>query len=61
MDWVAEGLLEKGVVGTYMPEFSLDGQPTDYLRTPEWSALAQKWEGQVRSVVDAKGNPPRMF
>jgi hypothetical protein len=29
---VAEGLLEKGVIGTYMPEFSLDGQPTDYLK-----------------------------
>lgn len=58
---VAEGLLEKGAVGTYMPEFSLDAGSPEYLQSGEWSALIGKWEGQVRAVVDAKGRPPRMF
>ena len=43
-----EGILEKGVVGTYMPEFSLDGDEADYLGSPEWNALIGKWEGFVR-------------
>ena len=58
---VSEGLLERGAVGTYMPEFSLDGDPLTYLRSPEWSALIGKWEGYVRAVVDAKGRPPRLY
>jgi len=56
-----EGLLERGAVGTYLPEFSLDGDPTEYFRTPEWNSLIGKWEGYVRSVVDVKGKPPRLF
>jgi hypothetical protein len=58
---LAEGLLEKGVVGTYMPEFSLDGDPVQYLHSPEWNALIGKWEGYVRAVVDSKGRPPKLF
>lgn len=58
---VAEGLLERGVVGTYMPEFSLEGDPLTYLRSPEWSALIGKWEGYVRAVIDAKGRPPKLY
>jgi hypothetical protein len=58
---VADGLLEKGVVGTYMPEFSIDGDPVQYLHSPEWGALIGKWEGYVRAVVDLKGRPPKLF
>lgn len=58
---VAEGLLERGTVGTYLPEFSLDGNPTRYLESSEFSALIGKWEGQVRSVVEAKGRPPKLY
>jgi hypothetical protein len=58
---VAEGLLEKGAVGTYMPEFSVDTNPLQYLRSQEWSALVGKWEAQVRSVVDNKGMPPKLY
>jgi hypothetical protein len=58
---VADGLLERGVIGTYMPEFSLDGDPLRYLQSSEWGALIGKWEGHVRTVVDAKGRPPRLY
>ena len=56
-----EGLLEKGAVGTYMPEFSLEQDVPNYLQSPEWNSLVSKWEGKVRAVVDAKGDPPRLY
>lgn len=56
-----EGLLEKGVVGTYMPEFTLDSEASHYIDSPEWNDLIGKWEGFVRAVVDKKGNPPRLY
>jgi hypothetical protein len=58
---VADGLLEKGAVGMYMPQFSLDKVPTTYLRAKEWSSLIAQWEGQVHTFRDAKGRPPRLF
>jgi hypothetical protein len=58
---VDDGILEKGVVGTYMPEFDVDDPLDDYFTSPEWSDLIWKWESQVRSVVDKKGNPPQLF
>jgi len=43
---IQEGLLEKGVVGTYMPEFSLEKEGADYLKSQEWNArsLSDLWE-----------------
>jgi hypothetical protein len=58
---VADGLLEKGIVGTYLPEFDVEAAPDAYLRSPEWNQIVAKWEAQVRSVVDRKGNPPQLF
>ena len=58
---IQEGLLEKGVVGTYMPEFSLEDENFDYLQSPEWNDLVGQWEGLVRAVVEMKGNPPRLY
>jgi hypothetical protein len=58
---IEEGILQKGVVGTYMPVFDLATPVTDYFNSPEWNDLIWKWEGQVRAVVDRKGNPPRLF
>ncbi len=58
---IEDGLFEKGVIGTYMPEFSLESDETDYLNTPEWNDIIGKWEGFVRSVADNKGNPPRRY
>lgn len=56
-----EALLEKGVVGNYMPEFSLENNDSNYLQSKEWNSIIGKWESLVRSVVDAKGNPPKLY
>jgi hypothetical protein len=58
---IEEGLLQKGVAGTYMPVFNVNGSLDEYFSSPEWNDLIWKWEGQVRSVVDKKGNPPQLF
>lgn len=56
-----DGLLEKGVVGLYMPEFDVD-QPLDaYFASGEWNGIIGKWEGYVRAVVEKKGNPPQLY
>jgi hypothetical protein len=56
-----EGVLQKGVVGTYMPEFDLSQPLEEYFESAEWSDLIWKWEAQVRSVVDRKGQPPQLY
>jgi hypothetical protein len=58
---IDEGLLQKGVVGTYMPIFDLNGSLDQYFNSAEWGDLIWKWEGQVRSVVEKKGNPPQLY
>lgn len=56
-----DGILEKGVTGTYLPEFDLEDTDLDYFQTPEWRQLMADWEGYVRTVVRAKGNPPKLY
>ncbi len=56
-----DGLLDKGVVGVYMPEFCLDSSPIEYLQSPEWADLIGKWEGYVRRVADSRGSPPQLY
>ena len=56
-----DGILEKGIVGVYMPEFDLDNSLDAYTSSGEWKGLIGKWEGFVRSVVDRKGNPPSLY
>lgn len=56
-----EGILEKGVVGFYMPVFDLDAPLDKYFASTEWAEVIGKWEGYVRAVVDKKGNPPKLF
>lgn len=56
-----DGLLEKGVVGIYMPEFDLESSIDDYFKSGEWSGVIGRWEGYVRSVVDKKGTPPDLY
>jgi hypothetical protein len=57
---IAEGILEKGVVGLYMPEFDVSA-PNKYFTSLEWNEVMGKWEGYVRSVVDKKGSPLQLF
>lgn len=58
---VSEGILEKGVLGAYMPEFDLDNSSDDYFKSREWIQIMQKWEGNVRQVVENKGRPPMLY
>lgn len=58
---IAEGILEKGVLGTYMPEFDLDCNLDEYFKSREWIQIIQKWEGYVRKVVENKGRPPMLY
>jgi hypothetical protein len=59
---IQDGVLEKGIIGTYLPEFSLDdGEVNKYLVSIEWSQILGKWEGYVRNVVENKGRPPKLY
>lgn len=58
---IADGILEKGVLGTYMPEFDLDRPLDDYFRSRELREMLGKWEGFTRAVVETKGNPPKLY
>ena len=56
-----DGMLERGVVGLYLPEFDLDQSLDDYFGAAEWRGMIGKWEGYVRAVVDHKGAPPQLY
>jgi hypothetical protein len=56
----ADGILEKGVVGLYMPEFDVD-RAEQYFLSLEWRGVIGRWEGLVRSVVCKKGQPPQLY
>lgn len=58
---IDDGILERGVTGTYMPEFDLDQDIEKYFKSISWNQLINKWEGYVRKVVENKGMPPRMY
>lgn len=58
---IADGILEKGVTGVYLPEFDLDKPIDHYLKDYEWNQILGKWEAHVRRVVENKGYPPKMF
>ena len=60
-DVLAEGILEQGVVGYYMPEFDLSKDIDDYLNSAQWKDVLGRWEGFVRAVVETKGNPPKLY
>ncbi len=57
---IADGMLEKGVLGVYLPEFDLEAK-VNYLDTDEWNQIIGVWEGYVRKVVETKGKPPRLY
>lgn len=58
---VDDGILERGVLGLYMPEFDLDKPVDEYLSSVEWNEMLGRWEGFVRAVVETKGTPPRLY
>ena len=58
---IADGILERGVFGVYMPEFDLNRNVDDYFASAEWVQIIQKWEGYVRKVIENKGKPPQLY
>lgn len=58
---IADGILEKGALGVYMPEFDLDNNIDDYFESKEWGQIIRKWEGYVRKVVENKGRPQQLY
>lgn len=58
---IQDGVLEKGIIGTYLPEFNLDSDIDKYLNDGEWNQILGKWEGYVRKVVENKGRPPKLY
>lgn len=58
---IEEGILEKGVLGVYMPEFDLSCDLNDYFKSKEWMQIIHKWESYVRTVVENKGKPPILY
>lgn len=58
---IADGVLEHGVLGIYMPEFDLDSDIDGFFKTQEWKQIISKWESYVRKVVEYKGKPPLLY
>lgn len=58
---IADGILEKGVSGTYLPEFDLSKSVDSYFMSEEWKQVIGKWEGYVRTVAEKKGCPPALY
>ena len=55
-----DGILEKGVLGTYLAEFKLDNEDS-YLETNEWDQIIGVREGYVRKVVETKRRPTKLY
>ncbi len=61
-DVIDDGLLEKGVLGIYMPsEIDLSKSPEEYFDNEEIKSLLDEWGSYVRSVAKNKGNPPKLY
>ena len=58
---IADGILEKGITGTYLPEFDLSENIDEYFSSTEWKQLIGKWECYVRTVAINKGCPPKLY
>ncbi len=44
---IEDGILEKGVLGSYMPEFCLDSPHNNYFESKAWNQLFDQWKKKV--------------
>jgi hypothetical protein len=57
-----DGILEKGIIGLYMPEFDLGALDEEhYLNSQEWAGISGRWEQHVKNVVANKSKPPKLY
>lgn len=54
---LADGVLEQGVMASYMPEVSLDSDIESFLVSPEWRQLINRFEADVRELRRIRGIP----
>lgn len=57
---LAEGVLEKGVTGLYLPEFNLDAF-SSFISSDECHRLLDQWGRYVRMVYKRRGDPPTLY
>lgn len=57
---LAEGVLEKGVTGLYLPEFTLADGP-DFITGTECRDLLDQWGSYARAVYKRRGDPPKLY
>ncbi len=57
----ADGLLESGIVGLYMPAIDAEGDFDAYFASAEWTQPLGQWEGRVRRVIERRGEPPQLY
>lgn len=60
-DVIEDGIFEKGVLGAYLPQFDITDPKNNYLNSEEWKQMFGKWERQVKSAYEKKGEPPRLY
>ena len=58
---LADGILERGIIETYLPEFDIEEETDKFLESTEWKQMAAEWEANVRSVVKNKGRPMPLY
>jgi hypothetical protein len=56
---IDDGILERGVLGLYMPEFDLEKQIKDYFDSAEWNSIFGKW-GACPFRGRQEGNTPKV-
>jgi hypothetical protein len=58
---LADGILERGILDVYLPEFDVTTPVAEYVRSAQWTDLVSIWERHVRSVAMKKGTPPKLY
>jgi hypothetical protein len=58
---LADGVLEPGILGSYVPDVDLGGDLAVYFKSPQWTQPIGQWEGRVRRVIERRGTPPELW
>lgn len=56
-----DGILQRGAVGTYLPEFNLTDPNAGFFQSDEWRQLIGQFESECRNCCKEKGQPKRWY